>query len=159
MSAEKSPMKNFLYAAHAPLQAFDLMVPAKPGAEAGPDASQGDAPGPQCDRLHVVCKPGKPVALPEDHTVTRALTAAGYLLPAPDEAEASAGTGATPDLGSLVEHDSRRIAAIVAVLPLIDDSDRMPNGTPKVASIEPLVGFKATNAEIRAAVAAISKES
>ena len=37
MSAEKSPMKTFLYAAHAPFQAIDLMVPAKPVADGAVD--------------------------------------------------------------------------------------------------------------------------
>jgi len=151
-------MKTFLYAVHAPFQAVTLMVPAKATqsgeAVATSDHATADQAKPKFERLHVICKPGRNIELPEDHKVTRALEAAGYLLP-PKGDEPAASPAVVVPLGDLPENDSRRVEAIVAIVPQLVEDDFTSSGTPKVSMVELLAGFKPTSSEIRAAVAAI----
>ena len=133
--------RRFAYAARAPMQTIPLRI------------AKGEGDSAETRLVTVDCVPGRPVTLPDDHKVTRALLAAGFIVPEAAD-ETTDGEGSSPDpvpLAEQPEGSPDRLRAIATKFDQVPDASRTSSGSPRVAAMSPLVGFQVTAAEIEAA--------
>ena len=127
---------EYVYAKHGPIQSIPLKI------------REGDS---EPVTLMRDFRPGKPVALPPEHKVTKSLESLQLIVPvATDRRE----TGdKPPDLTAIDVNDTRRVAAIVDVLPLLADAEKTQAGKPRIDALEERLGFRPTSGEVDTAIA------
>ena len=130
---------RYTYARTAPAQTIPLRIVTGEGEEA------------KAAIVPVDFVPGRTVELPSESTVTRALSAAGYLTPIAPSEESEGDEDEGVPLAQQPEGSLDRLRAIETRIDEVPSTGLTADGKPRVAAMSPLVGFQVTAAEIDAA--------